>query len=328
VVAARHVAALAGGRCGALGQDARLLQQVAHAMLRGGIHLPLGVVDAHVAGPAGLGLQGFLPREDVPGVTGVAGGDPELAALFAQLFDFIVCFSADLVAAPAPFHAVHQRHGLHVEGGHGLQGGPGLGVFAVLELLDLWAMAVGAAFWRRDLGQGDRLEGEVLVAVADGAIDPLLAVLAQLPVRHDPGGHGRVAQDTVFRRGYLFLLRGEVRLDPSVPSALDRVGLRVSPLVKLNRHPGGRVLLGSGSVEDVSGVLLWMVFDEFVEFVRLGEDRPGDMPVAFFVLLDIADVHDDDIGLPEHVPDVFVRQARHLFHRRRRRGPAGQGDKA
>jgi len=44
-----------------------------------------------------------------------------------------------------------------VEGGHGFQGGPGLGVLSVLELLDLGSMAVGAALGRRDLGQGDRL---------------------------------------------------------------------------------------------------------------------------------------------------------------------------
>ena len=152
VVAAGHVAALAGGRRRALGQDAVLLQEVAHPVLGGGIHLPLGVVDAHVAGLAGLGLLGLLLGEEVPGVAGITGGDPEMAALLAQFLHLLVGLDPDLVAAPAAFHAVHEGHGLHVEGGHGLHDVPGLGVLAALELLDLGAVAVSAALGRRDLG--------------------------------------------------------------------------------------------------------------------------------------------------------------------------------
>ena len=48
--------------------------RVAHAVLRARVHLPLRVVEAHVAGLAGLRLLGLLLREGVAGVAGVAGG--------------------------------------------------------------------------------------------------------------------------------------------------------------------------------------------------------------------------------------------------------------
>ena len=196
----------------------------------------------------------FLEKS-VPGVAGIAGGNPELAPLLSQFLDLDVRLDADLVAAAAALHAVHQGHGLHVEGGHGLHGGPGLGVLAVLELLDLGSVAVGAALGRRDLGQGDRLGGEVLVPVADGAVDALLAVLAELPVRHDSGCHGRVTDDAEFRRRNRLLFRWVIGLDPVIPTARQGVDLGVTALVKFNRPPGGRVLLRSGSVEDVGLVL-------------------------------------------------------------------------
>ena len=79
-----------------------------------------------------------------------------MAALLAQFLHLLVGLDPDLVAAAAALHAVHEGHGLHVEGGHGLHDVPGLGVLSALELLDLGAVAVGAALGRRDLGLVDR----------------------------------------------------------------------------------------------------------------------------------------------------------------------------
>ena len=163
---------------------------------------------------------------------------PNWPPCFLQLLHLLVGLDPDLVAAAAALHAVHHGHGLHVEGGHGLHGGPGLGVLAVLELLDLGAVAVGAALGRRDLGLIDRLRGVVLVAVADGAVDALLAVLAQFPVRHDAGRDRRVAGDAEFRRRDFLLFRRVVRLDPFVPPARQGVDPWCNRACKVQPPPG------------------------------------------------------------------------------------------
>ncbi len=148
-----HVAGLAGGGGGRLRQNAALLEQRADAVLGGGVHLPLRVVEAHVAGLAGLGLTGFLQRESVTGVAGVARGQAEAPTLGLELADLRFALGPELVAAAAALHALHHGHRLGVGAGHGLHRRPGQVVLALLELGDLLLVALGAGGRSGDLRQ-------------------------------------------------------------------------------------------------------------------------------------------------------------------------------
>ncbi len=87
MMAVLHVAGLAGRRGGVGGDDPGLLEAMADAVLGGRIHFPLRVVKAHVAGLAGLGLLGFLFRESMARVAGIAGSHAETPAGLLQLRD-------------------------------------------------------------------------------------------------------------------------------------------------------------------------------------------------------------------------------------------------
>ena len=92
------------GAADVLGEDLVLLEQLAHAVLGGGVHLPLGMVEPHVAGLAGLRLPRLLDREGVPGVAGVARGHPEPGPVLLQLSRSpSSVFSPILWQPPQPF---------------------------------------------------------------------------------------------------------------------------------------------------------------------------------------------------------------------------------
>jgi hypothetical protein len=56
------------------------------------------MVEAHVAGLAGLRLLGLGDREDMPGVAGIAGGAAEPGTCLLQVADIGFGLEADLVA--------------------------------------------------------------------------------------------------------------------------------------------------------------------------------------------------------------------------------------
>ena len=94
----RHVARLAAGRCDTVRQGAVLLEQIAHAVLGGAPHLPLRVVEAHVAGLTGLGLARLEHREGMARVAGVARGEAVARARILQARDLGRVLQADLVS--------------------------------------------------------------------------------------------------------------------------------------------------------------------------------------------------------------------------------------
>ncbi len=89
VVSIRHMAGLARRRRRGRGENAVLLQQVPHAVLGGRVHLPLRMVEAHVAGRARLWLAGFLDGERVARVARVARCDTKARAALLERFDFL-----------------------------------------------------------------------------------------------------------------------------------------------------------------------------------------------------------------------------------------------
>jgi hypothetical protein len=105
VVAILHVAGLAGGCGHRVGQGAVLFQERAHAMLGGGVHLPLRVIKSHVASLAGLRLLRLLLAEGVPGMTGITRGVAVSPTCGLQLVDFLARFKTHLVAPAATFHS-------------------------------------------------------------------------------------------------------------------------------------------------------------------------------------------------------------------------------
>ncbi len=95
---------------------------------------------------------------------------------------------ADLVAAAAALHALgHGAMGCAWMVGMAFMRRPGQGVLALLELLHLVVVACRAGLGRGDRDLGDVRADGVLVAVADRAVDPVCAVLAELPVGDDAG---------------------------------------------------------------------------------------------------------------------------------------------
>ncbi len=200
VVAAGHVAVLAGRRRGRRGERPVLLEQRTHAVLAGRVHLPLRVVEPHVAGLTGLGLLRLLEREGVTGVAGVAGGVAEGARpVGGDLLQVGVALEPDLVAAAATLHPVGHRDRLGVDRRHRLHCGPGQRVLPLLELRDLRVVADGAGVGRRQLRLRDVVGALVLAPVAGLAADRSAAVLRQLPVLDDLRGRFEVAADTGLR---------------------------------------------------------------------------------------------------------------------------------
>ncbi len=197
VVPFLHVAGLTRGSRDCLGKGLVLLEEIADAVLGGGVHLPLRMVKAHMAGLAGLWLLGFCDREDVPGVAGIAGGAAESGPRLLELAVLCLGLEADLVAPSAALHPFHHGNGLGVGCGHGLHGRPGQGVLTLLELGHLFLVALGAGVRGGDSGNGIVVGRFVVLAVTSGAVDIVLAVFAQLPIADDVGGGLLMALDAL-----------------------------------------------------------------------------------------------------------------------------------
>ncbi len=180
-----HVAVLAGRRGRRLGERAVLLEQVAHPVLRGRPHLPLGVIEAHVAGLAGLGLTCLDRGKCMTGMAGVARGVAEERPLILQIVDVLDVFQTDLVAAGAGLHPRPRRQRQGVGGRHCLVGGPRRSVLAPAELFQPSGVASAAG------GRGDRVDERgvarpaMVASVAIRAAHAGVRMSAELPIRHD-----------------------------------------------------------------------------------------------------------------------------------------------
>ena len=94
---------------------------VAHTVLGGRIHLPLRVVESHMAGFTRFRLTSFFHGEGVTCVACVAGRVTVDVTICLQLSYLLFGFSADFVATTAAFLTINQlgripvnrRHGLH-----------------------------------------------------------------------------------------------------------------------------------------------------------------------------------------------------------------------
>jgi hypothetical protein len=154
------------------------------------------MIKAHVAGLTGLRLTGFLDGEEVPRVARITRRDAESRPLRLQLPDLGFRLEADLMTPATAFHPFGQRHRKPVRGRHSLHRRPRLCVLAPLELLDLRVMTRGARLRRRNARFCDILGRRVFLTMADSAINPVLAVRAQLPIRDDIGRDLLVALNT------------------------------------------------------------------------------------------------------------------------------------
>ncbi len=178
-------APLAGRRGRLFGKRAALLEQVPDPVLRRRVHLPLRVVDAHLAGPARLRLQSLLHREQVTRVAGVARREAEHPSFRPHPLDLVLGLEAQPVATSAALHPLGQGHGQPVCSRHRVHARPRLRVLASGELLDLDRMA-GRAHVRR--GGADEVgvaRTAMPITVAEGAIHALGAVETELLVDHD-----------------------------------------------------------------------------------------------------------------------------------------------
>ena len=97
------------------------------------------MVEAHVAGLAGLRLPRLFDREGMAGMAGIAGGHAESGAALSQILDLRLGLQSDLVASAAALHPFHQSHRLPVGGRHGLHGRPGQGMLAALNCFTLFS---------------------------------------------------------------------------------------------------------------------------------------------------------------------------------------------
>ncbi len=170
-------------------------------MLGTRIHLPLRMVESHVACLAGLWLPGFLDRKDMPCVAGIAGSDSKPDSCLFQVFNLFFSFQSDLVTSATAFHSLHQFHGLPVCCGHGIHRCPGRRMLSFLELFYLFIMTVGACIGSRDFHVCDIIWIFVLIAVANRAVHIVLAVFAELPIRDDIRSDFFVAVETFLSRG-------------------------------------------------------------------------------------------------------------------------------
>src|SRR5271165_3441486 len=112
MIAILHVACLTSRSGSPRRQNSALLQIRPHPMLRRRIHLPLRMVESHVAGLAGLRRLGFLNRKCMARMAGIARSRAEFAALVLQLADIRHWLLANLVAPTATFLARDQGHRL------------------------------------------------------------------------------------------------------------------------------------------------------------------------------------------------------------------------
>lgn len=170
-------------------------------MLRRRVHFPLGMVESHVAGLAGLRRAGFFGGESVTGMARIALRRSEFGAcaVLAEFGHLRQSLIPDLVASAATLLALSHGHGLPVNGRHGLHRRPRHGVFALPELCDLRLVALGASFRRGDLHFRHVACRCVLVAVTSHARNLDSAVLAELPIGDDVGRDFAVAVDALRR---------------------------------------------------------------------------------------------------------------------------------
>ncbi len=189
VVAFLHVTGLAGGSRGVRRQGLVLLQQKPHPVLRARVHLPLRVIEAHVARLARLRLARLFHREDVPRVTRVARRQAEACTPLLEGGDLCLGLQPDLVAAAAPLHPLDQRHRCPMRRGHRVHRRPRHRVFPRLELLHRLLVAHRTCLRRRYPHLRHVLRRAVVTTVTDRTAHAHLAVSAQLPVPHDPGRH-------------------------------------------------------------------------------------------------------------------------------------------
>ncbi len=143
------------------------------------------MVKPHMAGLTSLGLPGLLNGEGVTGMAGIAGGNSKPRPTLFQFFYFGLGLQANFVASSAAFHPFGRGYGLPMDGRHGLHRGPGGGMLPTFELLHPRFVASGANQRRPDLGLGYVAVGLMKVPVTDRAVDVILAMLAQFPVRDD-----------------------------------------------------------------------------------------------------------------------------------------------
>ena len=154
------------------------------------------MIEAHVAGLAGLGLTGLLDGEGVARVAGVARGDAEPAPLGGQALHLLGGLEADLVTTAAALHPLGHRHRLGVNGGHGLHGRPGERVLALWNCATCFSWQVAQVSGVGMAGLGRVIRRLVVAPVAGGALDARGAVFARLPVGDDAGGLLAVTLDT------------------------------------------------------------------------------------------------------------------------------------
>ena len=147
------------------------------------------MINAHVTGSAGLRLSGLPDGEEMPGVADIARCGTKPCALSLEVFDLSFSFQSNLVTSTAPFHSLHQGHGLPMGCRHGLHGSPRKGMLALLELFHLRFMAAGTRLRCCKLDPSNILSGHVPVSVTFSTSHGFPAVLAQLPIGDDVGGY-------------------------------------------------------------------------------------------------------------------------------------------
>ena len=184
-----HVAGLASGGRRSLRKNPDLLQKEADAMLGGGVHLPLGVVHAHVAGLAGLGLPGLFDRKKMSGMACVTGSETVASSSILQLLDLLFRLQPQLMATSASLHPFGKSNGLGMRCGHGFHDGPGKSMLPSRKLVHLGWVAAPASLGCRDPVHSSHVVGVVVpLAMTGGASYADLGVPAEPPIRHHTGG--------------------------------------------------------------------------------------------------------------------------------------------
>jgi len=197
------MAVLASGCWSLFRESTRLLGEPAGTVFGTAPHLPLGVVIAHVALLAGVGIQGLFLGECMAGMTLVAGIVLVAITQFMEpLFLFFTLDTHVVTAATAPA-SIHKFKGLYVGYRQGIHGLPAQVVFAFDELLELFFVALGAYMLIGEFGFLEVFGALVVAAVTIGADDTLLVMPAGFPISHKAWGLSGVALDT-----YLFSSHG------------------------------------------------------------------------------------------------------------------------
>jgi hypothetical protein len=182
------------------------VQEVGDTVLRGRPHLPLCVVEALVAGLAGLGLAGLGRSEGVAGVA-VLTVHPVLVVLAGRGHPVLLGDDAQRVAAAAALLTLDEGVGLHVRERQHVDGEQPLGVLAgqILDRLILVALLAG-----RDGGQ-QRLVG---------VLHPGVALAVAVGARHGLG-HGAAVEVLDQQRSDLGVAVLAVGLDRSGSAGSD-----------------------------------------------------------------------------------------------------------